>query len=168
LLTKFLQLLLSNKRLRTYHKSKLNTFPILPNPWVAICFLSYARGDGWFPVWCGVGSVAVLFRSVASEASAGLSGLCIVSIWRVFLEMINPQQIFGFHGWSIASLSRQLRKVCVDARFRAAIAMQQVAGRPLSVRLGYPLYCGCLFACGGLWHSAPTVAPFRNFTGSGS
>jgi hypothetical protein len=42
-----------------------------------------------------VGSVAVLFRSVASEASAEASVLLRIFIWRVFLEMINPQQTFG-------------------------------------------------------------------------
>ena len=45
------------------------------------------------------------------------------------------RRIFSaFHGRSIASLCQQPRGFCVDARFRAVTAMQQVAGRPLSVR----------------------------------
>ena len=102
--------------------------------------------------------MAVLFRSVASEASAGTLWVLLRIIGRclTFERRSIHKNLWCIYGWSIASLARQLRKVCVDARFRVAIAMQQVADRPLSCeRILY-------VCCWRLWHSAPTAAPFRN------
>jgi hypothetical protein len=74
-------------------QTKTNQVSHPPNPWVATFSLSLV----YSLVSCTVrfGSVAVLFRSVASEASAEASVLLRIFIWRVFLEMINPQQTFG-------------------------------------------------------------------------
>ena len=113
-----------------------SVFPIFTDR--GICGGSFSIGR----VWGECGTLWVLLRII---------GRCLT-----FERRSIHKNLWCIYGWSIASLARQLRKVCVDARFRVAIAMQQVAGRPLSCeRILY-------VCCWRLWHSAPTAAPFRN------
>ena len=113
-----------------------SVFPIFTDR--GICGGSFSIGR----VWGECGTLWVLLRII---------GRCLT-----FERRSIHKNLWCIYGWSIASLARQLRKVCVDARFRVAIAMQQVAGRPLSCeRILY-------VCCWRLWHSALIAAPFRN------
>ena len=119
-----------------------SVFPIFTDR--GICGGSFSIGR----VWGECGTLWVLLRII---------GRCLT-----FERRSIHKNLWCIYGWSIASLARQLRKVCVDARFRVAIAMQQVAGRPLSCeRILY-------VCCWRLWHSAPNAAPFRNLKSSGT
>ena len=70
-------------------------------------------------------------------------------------EGLSIHKIFDCGVWHCAIYTLRLRKVCVDARFRAAIAMHLVADQPLSVVFIYE---------GRLWHFAPITCPSKSFT----